>query len=95
VELIRQAESIESQAAPHLAALKEIEGMEFYGLRRRSIDLRVQAERMLVHAEALESKQPEPVRAQLLAQRDVSPSDIDRQIYAFRYPAAVEEQATS
>jgi hypothetical protein len=94
VELLRQAEAIEVQAAPHLEALKAIEGVEFSGPGRRSGGLRYQADRLLINMEDLEFKLPEPVRAQLLVQREINPTEIDRAVFAFQYPGAAKEQTT-
>ncbi len=89
LERFQEAAALRAQVQPHLDAIEAIEGVRYYHHNPRSARLEQQADRELVHAEYLAFRLPADVRRDLEVQRETQPTEVDRALFAFQYPAAV------
>ena len=91
IELYRQAAELDEQIKPHLDAIEALTGNRYYHQNSRSLNLYIQANACLHQAEYLEDRLSDDLRQALAAQRELAPTELDRAIYAIRYPNRVDE----
>ena len=91
VELSHEAQAAVAAAKPHLDALEVLEGVRYFHPRSKVARLELELNRQVLFAEHLEHRLPDEVRAQLHAQRDMAPTELDRAVEAILYPNRVDE----
>jgi len=91
VELSHEAQAAVAAAKPHLDALEVLEGVRYFHPRSKVAGLELDLNRQMLFAEYLEDRLPDEVRAQLHAQRDMAPTELDRAVEAILYPNRVDE----
>ena len=91
VELSHEAQAAVAAAKPHLDALEVLEGVRYFHPRSKVAGLELDLNRQMLFAEYLEDRLPDEVRAQLHAQRDMAPTELDRAVESILYPNRVDE----
>ncbi len=91
VELSHEAQAAVAAAKPHLDALEVLEGVRYFHPHSKVARLELDLNRQMLFAEHLEHRLPDEVRAQLHAQRDMAPTELDRAVEAILYPNRVDE----
>jgi hypothetical protein len=90
---LEEAAALEAAIKPHLDAIEQITGLRYVHPHSKSDRLQEEAQRFISQATYLEGLLSPEAYAQLQAQRDTTPTDIDQAIHRFQYPHAQREMA--